>query len=65
MKPSGKPKLELLLGARVLGGFQKFAGTVVHSSGHPIAFGLAICVIGVWLLTGVVLSLWQHLAASH
>ena len=52
MKPTGKPKLERLLGGRVLGGFQKFARTVVHSSGQPLAFGLAICVIGVWLLTG-------------
>lgn len=38
--------------ARLLGGFQKFARAVVRTSGHPAAFGLAIGVIVVWLLTG-------------
>ena len=42
-----RPKLK-----RLLGGFQKFARTVVHASGHPAAFGLAIAVILIWLLTG-------------
>jgi len=37
---------------RLLGGFQKFARTVVRTSGHPTAFGLAICVIVIWALTG-------------
>lgn len=40
------------VGARLFGGFQKFARTVVHKSGHPLAFGLAIAVIVIWLLTG-------------
>ena len=40
------------MGARLLGSFQKFARTVVRASGHPAAFGLAIGIILVWLLTG-------------
>ena len=52
MKNNGKPKLERLLGARLLGGFQKFARTVVRTSGHPMAFALAIGVIVIWALTG-------------
>ena len=36
----------------LLGGFQKFARTVVRTSGHPTAFGLAIGVIAIWALTG-------------
>ena len=47
MKNHGRPKLE-----RLLGGFQKFARTVVRASGHPMAFGLAIGLIAVWLITG-------------
>ena len=42
MKNNGMPKLERLVGARLLGGFQNFARTVVRTSGHPMAFGLAI-----------------------
>jgi len=38
--------------ARLLGGFQKFARMVVKSSGHPMAFGLAIGLIVIWALTG-------------
>jgi low affinity Fe/Cu permease len=40
------------VGARLLGGFQKFARMVVRSSGHPMAFGLALGIILIWLLTG-------------
>ena len=40
------------MGARLLGRFQKFARTVVRTSGHPMAFGLAIGVIVIWALTG-------------
>ena len=47
MKNNGRPRLEQLVG-----GFQKFARTVVRTSGHPAAFGLAIGVILAWLLTG-------------
>lgn len=47
-----RPKLERLLGARLLGGFQRFARRVVRSSGHPMAFGLALGLILVWALTG-------------
>src|ERR1035437_1085455 len=47
MKINGKPKLK-----RLMGGFQKFARTVVRASGHPMAFGLAIGIIVVWFLTG-------------
>jgi low affinity Fe/Cu permease len=40
------------VGTRLLGGFQRFARTVVRTSGHPIAFVLAIGTIVVWALTG-------------
>lgn len=32
--------------------FQKLARTVVRTSGHPMAFGLALAIILIWLLTG-------------
>ena len=56
MNNNGRPKLERLVGARLLGGFQKFARTVVRTSGHPMAFGLAIGIIVIWALTGP----WFH-----
>ena len=56
MKPDDRPKWERLLGTRLLGGFQKFARTVVRTSGHPLAFGLAIAIIVIWALTGP----WFH-----
>lgn len=40
------------MGARLLDSFQKFARTVVRASGNPAAFGIAIGIILVWLLTG-------------
>ncbi|MFA5262728.1 MAG: low affinity iron permease family protein [Opitutaceae bacterium] len=46
------PKLERLVGVRLLGGFQKFARTVVRTSGHPAVFALAIGTIAIWALTG-------------
>jgi|ERR1035437_950204 low affinity Fe/Cu permease len=52
MKNNGIPKLERLVGARLVGGFHKFARTVVRTSGHPMAFGLAIGIIVIWALTG-------------
>jgi low affinity Fe/Cu permease len=52
MKNNGIPKLERLVGARLLGGFHKFARMVVRTSGHPMAFGLAIGIIVIWALTG-------------
>src|ERR1039457_3132158 len=52
MKNNGRPKLERLVGARLLGGFQKFARTVVRTSGHPMAFAIAIGTIVTWALTG-------------
>jgi low affinity Fe/Cu permease len=52
MKNNGRPKLERLVGARLLGGFQKFARKVVRTSGNPMAFALAIGVIVIWALTG-------------
>ena len=52
MKNNGIPKLERLVGARLVGSFQKFARTVVRTSGHPMAFALAIGVIVIWALTG-------------
>ena len=47
MNTTSRPRLEWLLG-----GFQKFARTVVRTSGHPTAFGLAIGVIAIWALSG-------------
>ena len=46
------PKTERRPGPRWLGAFQKFARTVVHRSGHPMAFVAAIALILLWLLTG-------------
>jgi low affinity Fe/Cu permease len=46
------PKFERLLGVRLLGGFQKFARTVVRASGHPTAFVVALATIVIWALTG-------------
>src|SRR5260370_9542330 len=40
------------MGARLLGGFQKVARTVVRTSGHPMAFPLAFGTIVVWGFTG-------------
>jgi low affinity Fe/Cu permease len=52
LKNNGKLKLERLVGARLLGGFQKFARAVVRTSGHPMAFAIALGIIVVWALTG-------------
>ncbi len=52
MKNNAQPKLERLLGARLLGGFQKFARAVVRASGHPPAFAVALATIIIWSLTG-------------
>jgi low affinity Fe/Cu permease len=52
MKTDAPPQLQRRVGTRLLGGFQKFARLVVHTSGHPLAFGLALGTILVWLLTG-------------
>jgi len=52
MKNDGSPELKRSAGVRLLGSFQKFARAVVRMSGHPMAFGLAIGVIVLWLLTG-------------
>ena len=56
MKPNSIPKFGRLVGSGLLGGFQKFARMVVRTSGHPMAFGLAIGVILIWALTGP----WFH-----
>ena len=40
------------MGIRLFGGFQKFARTVVRSSGHPMAFGLAFATVLIWALAG-------------
>ena len=52
MNNSGKPNSERKVGARLLGGFQKFARIVVIKSGHPMAFAIAVGTIVVWALTG-------------
>ena len=42
MNTSDTPKPRDHAGARLLGGFQRFARMVVRMSGHPMAFGLAL-----------------------
>ncbi len=54
MQNNGKAKLERLVGPRLLNGFQKFARSVVRTSGHPMVFGLATATIAIWALTGPV-----------
>lgn len=56
MKTNSIPKLGRLVGGGLLGGFQKFARMVVRSSGHPMAFGLAIATVVIWALAGP----WFH-----
>ncbi|MHB8520434.1 MAG: low affinity iron permease family protein [Limisphaerales bacterium] len=51
-KCNGTPKLPRRVRARLRGGFQTFAQMVVRTSGHPMAFGLAIGTIVIWALTG-------------
>jgi low affinity Fe/Cu permease len=52
MNDTAARKSKRRAGARVLDGFQKFARTVVRTSGHPMAFGLALGIILIWLLSG-------------
>jgi len=40
------------LGARILGGIQQFARMIARTSGHPMAFALALGLIVVWALSG-------------
>jgi low affinity Fe/Cu permease len=47
-------KLQQLVSATLLGGFQKFARTIVRASGHPLAFALALATVMIWALTGPV-----------
>lgn len=51
MKPTDTPKSQRSMASRLLGIFQKFARTVVRTSGHPMAFALAIGTIVVWAMT--------------
>ncbi len=51
LKPSDMPNLKPMMGVRLLGGFQKFARTVTHSSGHPMAFTVAVATILIWAMT--------------
>jgi low affinity Fe/Cu permease len=50
------PKLEQRMGVRLFGGFQRFARTIVRTSGHPMAFALALGTIAIWALTGPLFS---------
>ncbi len=47
-----RPKWERLFGPRLMGRFQRFAKRVVRSSGHPMAFGLALGIVVVWAVAG-------------
>jgi len=40
------------MSARLRGGFQRFARTVVRTSGPPVAFAIAIGTVVIWALTG-------------
>jgi low affinity Fe/Cu permease len=51
MNNNSGPKAERV-GARLLGGFQKFARTVSRTSGHPLASVLALGTIVIWAATG-------------
>jgi len=52
MNNNGKPRIERAVSARLMGGFQRFARTVVRTSGHPMAFVIATCTVLIWALTG-------------
>jgi low affinity Fe/Cu permease len=52
MKVNGRVKLKSIATIRLLGGFQKFAQTVVRTSSHPMAFTVALGIILLWLLSG-------------
>jgi len=45
-------KVGKMAGARLVAGFQKFARLVVRTSGHPMAFALALGTILLWAITG-------------
>ncbi len=51
MDKSIKTKGEVRL-QRLLGGFQQFARTVVRTSGHPMAFLVALMMVVLWGLVG-------------
>ena len=51
MKNTDSPK-EGRDGFRLLAGFQKFARTIARTSGHPLAFVLALGTIAIWALAG-------------
>lgn len=44
-------KTERAWHVRVLGSFQKFSRTIARTSGHPLAFILAVCTVFIWALT--------------
>ena len=54
MNSNDIPRLARLGVPRIVGGFQKFARLVVRTSGHPIAFCLALATVVIWLVTGPV-----------
>ncbi len=54
MKPDRTQNPRQPVRVRLLGGFQRFARTVVRKSGHPMAFAVAIAAIVIWLLAGPV-----------
>ena len=56
MKSSGIPKIEGRVRVRLLGDFQRFARMVVRTSGHPMAFAIAIGIILIWALSGPLFS---------
>ncbi len=52
MEHNGRPRLRRLMGVWLLGRFQRFSRTVVRTSGHPLAFVIAIGLVLIWAVTG-------------
>jgi low affinity Fe/Cu permease len=52
MNKKTKSDAERPAGLRWLAGFQKFARHIVRSSGHPLAFALALGIVVLWAVTG-------------
>lgn len=52
MNNSDSTKLARPWHAWILGGFQKFSRTIARTSGHPLAFVLAIGIVVIWALAG-------------
>jgi low affinity Fe/Cu permease len=52
MSNNDMPNRKRSLGKGLRSGFQNTARTVMRTSGHPLAFGLALGIVVIWALTG-------------